>query len=117
MTRKHFKALAEALLSEKPGSNWSPNKHVQWRLDCRAVASALKSLSPTFKPAVFLKACGLPTDYLPWEGTEEAQQTAQEDRARATNRWPHRMALQAQAEGRQDRHAKPLPAQGELFKG
>jgi hypothetical protein len=33
MSRKHFKALADALKAEKPGDNWNPNKRVQWELE------------------------------------------------------------------------------------
>ena len=48
MTKKHFIALAKALRAEKPGSNWDPNKLIQWDLDVKAVANVCASASPRF---------------------------------------------------------------------
>lgn len=64
MTRKHFIVIAEALKSEKPGSNWSSNKHVQWGLDCRAICKALANMNPSFKPLTFLEACTVPAEVI-----------------------------------------------------
>lgn len=59
MTKKHFEALAAALKAEQPGTNWDPNKHVQYRLDVRAVADVCARFNPNFDRARFLKACGV----------------------------------------------------------
>ncbi len=59
MTRAHFEALAAALLNQKPGSNWNPNKRVQWELDCKAVADVCGRSNISFKRDKFLTACGL----------------------------------------------------------
>jgi hypothetical protein len=59
MSRKHFKALAEALKAEKPGANWSANKHVQWQLDVNAIAATCARFNGNFKRERFLAACGL----------------------------------------------------------
>jgi hypothetical protein len=58
MTRQHFKALADALASERPGDSWDANKKIQWMQDCKAVASVCKHFNPGFKPDRFYTACG-----------------------------------------------------------
>jgi hypothetical protein len=59
MSRKHFNALAAALKAEKPGENWSANKHVQWELDVKAIADTCAKFNPNFKLERFLAACGV----------------------------------------------------------
>lgn len=58
MTRKHFKALAEAFKDVKPSSNWA-NKLIQWEMDCIAVADVCARQNSQFDRAKFLTACGL----------------------------------------------------------
>ena len=48
MSKKHFIALADALRAEKPGSNWDPNKMVQWELDVKAIADVCQRSNPRF---------------------------------------------------------------------
>ena len=48
MSKKHFIALADALRAEKPGKIWSPNKHVQWELDVKAIANVCAAYNPRF---------------------------------------------------------------------
>ena len=48
MTKKHFIALADALRAEKPGTNWDPNKMVQWELDVKAIANVCAAHNPNF---------------------------------------------------------------------
>lgn len=57
MSRKNYKRLAGALHREKPAPNWSPNKHVQWTQDVRAVADALAGDNPRFDREKFTRAC------------------------------------------------------------
>jgi hypothetical protein len=60
MSRKHFRALADALKAEKPGDNWNPNKRVQWELDVKAIANTCAQFNPNFQRDTFLAACGVP---------------------------------------------------------
>ena len=48
MTKKNFIALADALKSEQPWTNWDPNKRIQWELDVRAVANVCQTSNPRF---------------------------------------------------------------------
>ena len=48
MTKKHFIALADALRAEKPGTNWDPNKMVQWELDVKAIANVCAAQNSNF---------------------------------------------------------------------
>jgi hypothetical protein len=59
MSRKHFRALADALKAEKPGDNWNPNKRVQWELDVKAIANTCAQFNSNFKRDRFLTACGV----------------------------------------------------------
>lgn len=59
MSKKHFVGLAAALAAEKPGSNWNPNKMVQWELDCKAIATFCQSQNAQFDRERFLAACSL----------------------------------------------------------
>jgi hypothetical protein len=59
MSRKHFKALADALKAEKPGDNWNPNKRVQWELDVKAIANTCATFNGRFSRSRFLTACGV----------------------------------------------------------
>ncbi len=63
MTRKDYVKLAEALYREKPGSNWNPNKLVQWELDRKAIAAVLQADNPRFNRSKFNQACldGIPS--------------------------------------------------------
>lgn len=65
MTKRHFIALARALLAERPGDNWDANKKVQWELDCKAVAKVCLAQNPRFDRGKFLLACGF-TDVNYW---------------------------------------------------
>jgi hypothetical protein len=58
VSKKHFKALAEALRAEKPQENWDPNKRIQWSLDVRAVADVCQRMNPNFDRDRFNTACG-----------------------------------------------------------
>jgi hypothetical protein len=59
MSRKHFVALANAPKAEKPGANWSANKHCQWQLDVNAIANVCARFNSNFKRERFLTACGM----------------------------------------------------------
>jgi hypothetical protein len=59
MSRKHFRALADALKAEKPGDNWNPNKRVQWELDVKAIANTCAMFNCRFNRSRFLTACGV----------------------------------------------------------
>lgn len=48
MTKQDFIALADALKAQVPQVNWSVNKHVQWELDCNAVARVCKQQNNRF---------------------------------------------------------------------
>ena len=58
MTRKDYKAIAEAFKAERPGENWDANKRVQWDLCVKAVARVLASDNERFDHDVFIAACG-----------------------------------------------------------
>ena len=60
MTRKHFKALADALKATRPDPTFLPEWD-QWEFCLREVAAACQSFNPNFDRARFLAACG-------WEG-------------------------------------------------
>ena len=51
MTRKHFKALAEAFAAVSP-------KGAEWRLCVERIASACRQFNPAFDRYKFLHACG-----------------------------------------------------------
>jgi hypothetical protein len=57
MSKKHFIALANALLAAKPADHWDTNKHVQWDLDTRYIANALAQFNPQFDRDRFISAC------------------------------------------------------------
>lgn len=57
MTRKHFKALAQALKSERPIVGWT-NKYVQWAQDVKALAEACAEFNENFDFERFYVACG-----------------------------------------------------------
>ena len=57
MTRKHFKAFAQALKSERPSLDWS-SKYVQWAQDVKAVAEACAEFNEDFDFERFYEACG-----------------------------------------------------------
>lgn len=48
MTKQDFIALADTLRAERPNMNWNKNKHVQWSLDCHAVARVCQQQSGRF---------------------------------------------------------------------
>ena len=58
ITKRDFEVLADKLKSNRPLSNWSANKHVQWDQDVAVIADACARLNPGFKRAKFLAACG-----------------------------------------------------------
>jgi hypothetical protein len=57
MTRKHFKALAQALKSERPSVDWG-NKHLQWTQDVKAIAEVCAKFNEDFDFNRFFEACG-----------------------------------------------------------
>jgi hypothetical protein len=57
MTKKHFKALAEELRTQRPLVD--PKKYEQWRQDIEAIARACKNFNPQFSTNLFLEACEL----------------------------------------------------------
>lgn len=72
MTRKHFKALAAALLSSRPPTDdpQSPRdlehfelQSLQWRADVRAVANVCSLDNPNFDYGVFYTACNYTHTY------------------------------------------------------
>ena len=56
MTRKHFKAIAQALANERPEPSWT-NKRTQWEKDIDAIANELGKISPKFDFEKFMEAC------------------------------------------------------------
>lgn len=56
MTRKHFKALADALAATRPDPTFLPERD-QWETTRDAVASTCRSFNPNFDRARFLAAC------------------------------------------------------------
>ena len=58
MTRNDFQAMAAALKEQRPAANWSPNKHVQWDMDVRALARVCKGKNFRFAYQKFYDACG-----------------------------------------------------------
>ena len=55
MSKKHFQALAEALAKTRPLKE-AASGHLQWQLDCRAVAKACRTFND-FAEITFLEAC------------------------------------------------------------
>ena len=55
MSKKHFQALAEALAKTRPLKE-AASGHLQWQLDCRAVAKACRTFA-NFAEMTFLEAC------------------------------------------------------------
>lgn len=49
MSKKHFIALANALIASKPADHWDANKKAQWELDVRYIANVLAQSNPRFK--------------------------------------------------------------------
>lgn len=65
MSKKHFIALAKALLDSAPatvgnGGQWE--QWAQWARDVTAVAGVLGDSNPRFNRAKFLAACGMPKE-------------------------------------------------------
>jgi hypothetical protein len=59
MTKKHFKALAEALRETRPDLVIAPLEYkIQWNSDVRAVANACRTFNPLFDYGKFINACG-----------------------------------------------------------
>ena len=58
MTKKHFKALAEALKMERPDPSWS-NKFLQWKADVKAVMYVCKRANVRFDDGKFAQTVGL----------------------------------------------------------
>jgi hypothetical protein len=58
MTRRHFRALAQALRNTRPGENWDANKRAQWNLDVKAVLDICASENSNFDRHRFIEACG-----------------------------------------------------------
>ena len=60
MTRKHFKALADALKDSHPTQTGdaSPDSAETWKRTVENVAYACRSFNPHFDRARFLAACG-----------------------------------------------------------
>jgi len=56
MSRKHFKALAEALKACRPGASIYLD---QWRNDVEAIADVCQISNPRFKRQTFKEACGI----------------------------------------------------------
>ena len=59
MTKKDYVKIAAAFASEKPGSNWDPNKRVQWELDIKAIVKVLALDNIRFDYLRFYAACGM----------------------------------------------------------
>lgn len=59
MSRRHFTALAKAMLASKPHPSSDPLTLVQWRRDVSAVARVCASFNPAFDGELFLAACGV----------------------------------------------------------
>ena len=59
MSRKHFEALAHELRRVRPAGR-DDLENEQWIECCKAVATACRSVAPTFDREKFLKACGFP---------------------------------------------------------
>ncbi len=60
MTRKHFRAIADALRegAKACADHWDANKRLQWNLDVQAMADACRRFNGMFKRDTFIDACG-----------------------------------------------------------
>jgi hypothetical protein len=58
MSKKHFNALAAALLDVLPTDPQSRERQ-QWSRDVQAIATVCKRFNPLFDTARFLEACGV----------------------------------------------------------
>ena len=58
MTRKHFKAIAEAFKYGRPAPHWDANKRTQWSMDVRAMADVCRTFNSGFDRDRFIEACG-----------------------------------------------------------
>jgi lipopolysaccharide biosynthesis protein len=58
MTKKHFKAIAEAFKFGRPAKHWDPNKRTQWNMDVKAMADVCASFNGAFDRDRFIAACG-----------------------------------------------------------
>jgi hypothetical protein len=67
MTRKHFKAIADAMRDTKPQFHnltqetafWRAEILKQWETDCTTLARTLRQFNPLFDKDKFLDACGV----------------------------------------------------------
>lgn len=58
MSKKHFRALAEALRAERPDAEALASTFAQWQRDVEAVVRVCRGSSVRFDSERFLEACG-----------------------------------------------------------
>lgn len=58
MTRKHFKAIAEAFKYNRPAPHWDANTRCQWTMDVKAMAGVCRGFNTGFDDERFVEACG-----------------------------------------------------------
>ena len=56
--KRHYEAIAIAMLSERPGLFHNFNKLMQWDQDVKALCRMFARDNATFRPSQFLEACG-----------------------------------------------------------
>lgn len=65
MTRKHFKAIADAMRDVRPhytteaGKEFRRVELCQWEKGCEELARTLRQFNPLFDKGKFLDACGV----------------------------------------------------------
>ena len=56
--RRHYRAIAAALFSQRPQPHWDANKRVQWDWDVHAIANLFEHDNTSFQRDQFYDACG-----------------------------------------------------------